>query len=262
MWFSPLESGNSLAAYFLFLHAGLVILVGLALAIPAALGKKEFFKSYSDRSNDKYEPLTNDGEEILRIVEMETGSHNLFWGLCTLGALLGGGAQLLCLLQLPAMASLVFYFSRVNKTLYMAASAIVLTVCGYFGLQPWPPASISVEWSPTAIFLAAHSAMLLVIGIVFLAGKTEGIYESQPLSKKFMSREFEILVATQLLGGGLGAVGAVCTNGAVNFCIVVAPAFLVIGVVHWIGIGDKNGAMSNFVVMALYGCAGLLPQVL
>jgi hypothetical protein len=112
MWSLPLEFGESLDAYFLLLHGSLAILVGLALTIPTALGKNGFLKSYYDRRKDMYEPLTTDGEDSLRIAEMELGSHNVFWGLCTLGAVLAGGdAQILCFLQLPAMASLVYYFS-------------------------------------------------------------------------------------------------------------------------------------------------------
>jgi hypothetical protein len=267
MWSLPLEFGESLDAYFLLLHASLVILVGLALTIPTALGKNGFMKSYYDRRKDMYEPLGTEGVESLRIAEMELGSHNLFWGICTLGAVLGAllageDAQILCFLQLPAMASLVFYFSRVNEMLCMAASAITFVVCGYLGLQPWPLPAISVVWSPTAIFLALHCLLVLPFAVIFITGKTDAMYEAQPCTRAFMNREREILIGTQLLGGCLGAAGAVCTNGAVTFCTVVAPAFFVTGGVHWIGSGDKKNAVNNFIVMVLYGCAGLLPRIL
>jgi hypothetical protein len=144
----------------------------------------------------------------------------------------------------------------------MTASTIAFVVCGYFGLQPWPLPAISVVWSPSAIFLALHFLLVLVFAVILLTGKTEGLYEAQPCTRAFMNREREILIGTQLLGGCLGAAGAVCTNGAVTFCTVVAPAFFVTGGVHWIGSGDKKNAVNNFIVMVLYGCAGLLPRIL
>jgi len=262
MWSLPLEF-ESLDAYFLLLHAGLVILVGLALTIPAALGKSGFLVCYHEKRKNMYEPLTTDGEETLRIVEMELGSHNLFWGVMSLASLLvGGDAQILCFLQLPAMALLVVYFSKVDETLCLVASTIAMVMCGYFGLQPWPLPAISVVWSPSAIFLAVHCVVVLLFAMILIMGKTDGLYDAQPLLKAFMNREREILMGTQLLGGGLAAVGAVCSNCAVNFCMVCAPVFFVTGCVHWIGAGDKQNAMNNFVVMVLYGCAGLLPRML
>lgn len=264
MWSVPLELGESLDGYFLLAHASLVIFTGLALTIPAVLGKNGFLTWYSGRSKERYDPLTTDGEEVFRIAEMELGSHNFVWGLGTLGALIVGcDPQLLCFLQLPAMVSLVFYFSKVNEKLCAVASAIALVICSYFGLQPWPLPAISVEWSPSAIFLALHSVLLILPAFVLFSGKTSGMYEgAQPLTKAFMTREREILIGVQLLGGGLGVVGAVCANGAANFCIIVTPVYFVTGYVHWIGSGEKQNAINNWVVMVLYGCAGILPRLL
>merc|ERR1712118_623438 len=107
-----------------------------------------------------------------------------------------------------------------------------------------------------------HSVMVLLVGTVFLTGKTASIYESQPHTKKFMNREREILMGTQLLGGALGGIGAVITNGPENYCLVLAPVWMVTGGVNWIGIGDKNDAISHWVVMLLSACFALVPRVL
>lgn len=260
MLFQPIEWTP--ASCVVTFQAGLTVLVGLILLVPSALGKKDgFYKSYYQKY-EKYEPLTDDGEDTLRIAEMEIGAHNLYWGVATVGALIaGGGAQIMCILQLAPMLAALFYFFKVNEKFCMIIScAFILAFC-YLGFLPTPTLP-SVVWQPAAVFLMLHSVLVLLTGTAFLTGKTESIYESQPLTKTFMNREREILMGTQLLGGALGGVGAVITNGPENFCLVLAPVFMVIGGVHWIGTGDKKNAVTNWVVMLIFECFALVPQVL
>merc|ERR1711904_682032 len=173
------------------------------------------------------------------------------------GALIaGGGAQIICILQLAPMLAVLFYFFKVNAKFCMIISCAFISAFCYLGFLPTPTLP-SLVWQPAAVFLVFHSALVLLAGIVYLTGKTASIYESNPHQKKWMNREREILMGTQLLGGALGGVGAIITNGPGNFCIVVAPVFMVTGGVHWIGSGDKKDAVANWVVMLLFACFAL-----
>eukprot|EP00747_Dinoflagellata_sp_TGD_P121476 gnl/TRDRNA2_/TRDRNA2_173434_c0_seq2.p1 gnl/TRDRNA2_/TRDRNA2_173434_c0~~gnl/TRDRNA2_/TRDRNA2_173434_c0_seq2.p1 ORF type:complete len:262 (-),score=34.62 gnl/TRDRNA2_/TRDRNA2_173434_c0_seq2:232-1017(-) len=260
MLFQPIEW--TAASYVVTFQAGLTVLVGLILLVPSALGKHDgFYKSYYQKY-EKYEPLTDEGEDALRMADMKIGSENLYWGISSLGALIaGGGAQIMCILQLAPMLTVLYYFFKVNEKFCMIIScAFILAFC-YLGFLSTPMLP-TVVWQPAAVFLMMHSVLVLLAGTVFLTGKTASIYESQPHTKKFMNREREILMGTQLLGGALGGVGAVITNGPENYCLVLAPVFMVTGGVHWIGSGDKKNAINNWVVMLLFACFALIPQLL
>jgi len=105
--------------------------------------------------------------------------------------------------------------------------------------------------------------MCLLAGILFLTGKTEGIYKSEPFKKKvFSCREREILLGTTLMGVAVASLGATITNGAANYCLLLTPGPLVNGIGHWIGAGDKKDAMLNWVFMLLFMCVGLCPRVI
>jgi hypothetical protein len=263
MSFQPVEW--SPAAYCVAVQAGLALLVALMLMVPTAFGSKTgFYKSYYQRRKDQtdYTPLTDETEETLRVAEMEIGSHNFYWSISLIAALVaGGGAQIVCVLQLPAMLALVVYFMKESAKGYtVASSTFALALC-YFGFLPTPPVP-SIVWQPAAVWVALHSVLVVLTAIPFLTGKTDALYEAQPLAKLFMNRDREILMGTQLLGGGLGGLAALITNAAENYCLVVAPAFIVTGAVHWVGAGDKKNAMTNWFVVLVFVSFGLFSRVL
>merc|ERR1712176_1158408 len=171
------------------------------LFVPTALGNKVgWYKAYYQKNAALYESLTEasaDSADILRALEIEIGGHLIFWGVSTVAVLMAGGeAQIMCILELVPMLLLILYFLRVNEKVYaIVSSTFVLAFC-YFGFLPTPTVP-SVAWQAAGIFTAFFSAMCLLAGILFLTGKTEDIYKSEPFKKKvFSCREREILVGT------------------------------------------------------------------
>jgi hypothetical protein len=234
------------------------------LFVPSALGKKDgWYKAYYQRNAALYERLTDESADSRPALEIEIGAHTIFWGICTIAALMaGGGAQIICILELAPMLALILYFFRVNEKVYaIVCSGFVLVFC-YFGFLPTPMAP-AVEWQAAGIFMALYSAMVLLTGICFLVGKTEDIYKSQPLTQTWCSsREREILLGTTLVGIAVASVGATIANVASNYCLLATPGPLVVGIGHWISTGDKKNAMTNWVFVLLFVCFGLFPRVM
>lgn len=284
MWFQPVEWTP--AAYAVVVYAGVLVLTGLVLLVPLALGKKHgYYKAYYEKN----EPVLGDeaeteqlrvlemeigdhlGDEAeteqLRVLEMEMGAHLIMWGWTVMGALVAGAdAQITCMFQVFAMLALIKYFFKVDHKLCVLGSLAFIVFFCYVGFVPMP-AWPSIAWQPAVIWLVFHQMMLLFVGIAFLTGTAEKMYESQPLTKEFMSkdgflvREREILLGTTCVGTVL-AETASCSNAAMNFCLLFGPCGIVVGGVHWIGSGDKKNAINVFVLSSIMFCFGLFPRVL
>merc|ERR1719331_2675848 len=133
------------------------------LFVPSALGKKDgWYTAYYQKNATLYEKFAEASADILPALEIEMGAHLTFWGVCTMAALMaGGGAQIICMLELAPMLALILYFSKVNEKVYaIVSSAFVLVFC-YFGFLPTPMAP-SVEWQAAGIFMALSSAITLL----------------------------------------------------------------------------------------------------
>merc|ERR1712137_1389186 len=98
--------------------------------------------------------------------------------------------------------------------------------------------------------------MIVPLTISFLFGKTEKVYESQPLTKEWINGtwERELLIGTTLVGLVVGHITAIITNGAQNYVLLCVPCFLVTGGTHWLSIADKEGAKVNFVTGHIIFC--------
>jgi hypothetical protein len=203
----------------------------------------------------------------LRVLEMEMGAHLILWGWTVMGALVAGAdAQITCICQVLPMLVLINYFFKLDYKLCAIGSLIFIMLFCYVGFAPmptWP----SVAWQPTVVWLVFHQVMILLVGIAFLTGSAEKMYEDQPCTKEFMSkdgslvREREILLGATLLGTGF-AESASLANAAMNFCLIFGPCGIVVGGVHWIGSGDKKNAINVFVVSSIMFCFGLFPRLL
>lgn len=262
MWFQPIEW--TAAACVVAFQGGMTVLVGLMLFVPSALGKKDgWYKAYYQKNAELYESLVGVSTDILPALEIEMGAHLFGWGTCTVAALMaGGGAQLICILEMAPMLALIFYFSRVNEKVYAIVSSAFVCVFLYFGFVPTPMVP-AVEWQAAGILTALFAVLLLLTGVCLLVGKTEDLYKSQPLTKLWCSsRDREILLGTTLVGMTVAHAGAIITNVASNYCLLVAPGFLVIGIGHWISTGDKTTAKTNWISMLLFLCFGLFPRVM
>jgi len=244
----------------------LLVVTGLVLLLPLAIGKKDgYYKAYYAKS----EPLLGDEVETeqLRVLEMEMGAHLIMWGWTVVGALVAGAnAQITCMFQAFAMLALINYFFKVDHKLCALGSLMFMVLFCYVGFMPMP-AWPSVAWQPAVIWLVFHQVICLLVGIALLTGNAEKLYEGQPLTKEFMSkggslvREREILLGATMVGM-VFAETASLANAAMNFCLVFAPSGIVVGAVHWIGSGDKKNAINVFIVSSITLCFGLFPRVL
>lgn len=264
MWFQPVEWTP--AAYAVVVYSGLLILTGLVLLVPLLFGKKDgYYKAYYEKN----EPLLGDEAETaqLRVLEMEMGAHLIMWGWTVMGALVAGAdAQFTCICQVFAMPALINYFFKVDHKLCAVGGLICVVLFCYVGFTPmltWP----SVAWQPAAIWLFFHQIIVLLVGIAFLNGTAEKMYESQPLTKEFMSkggslvREREILLGATLVGVALAEIASFA-NAAMNFCLMFGPSGIICGGVHWLGSGDKKNAINVFALSSIMFCFGLFPRVL
>lgn len=242
----------------------MTVLVGLMLFVPSGLGKKNgWYKAYYQKNAALYGSVAEISADILPALEIEMGAHLIMWGVCTLAALMaGGGAQIICILEVAPMLALILYFSTVDEKFYAIVSTACVFVLCYFGFLPTPVAP-SVEWKAAGIFTALYSLLVLLTGICFLVGKTEDLYKSQPLTRTWCtSREREILLGTTMVGIAVASVEATISNVASDYCLLAAPGPLVVGIGHWISTGDKKNAMTNWFCMLLFLCMGLLPRTM
>lgn len=262
MWFQPIEWTE--AACFVALQGCLTVSVGVMLFVPSALGKEDgWYKSCYLKNAAVYEQVAAASADTLPALEIEMGAHMIVWGICTMATLVGGGsAQILCILESVPMLALIVYFFRVNQKIFALTSLAFLLVSGYLGFLPSPMAP-SIEWQAASIFVILQAVLSLMVGICFLAGKTEDIYKSQPLTQTWCStREREILLGATLLGVAVAETGATLSNVASDFCLLASPGFLVTGIGHWISTGDKKNAMTSWVVMLVLLCLGIFPRVM
>jgi hypothetical protein len=268
MWFQPIEWTPAACA--VIVYSGLLVLTGLVLLVPLALGKKNgYYKAYYEKNEPLLEAEVGAQAETekLRVLEMEIGAHLIMWGWTVMAALVAGAdAQIICICQIFAMLALISYFFKVDHKLCALGGFIFIVLFSYVGFMPmptWP----SVAWQPAGIWLVFHQVMLLLLGVMFLTGNAEKHYESYPSTKEFMFKggsvvhEREILLGAALIGTVL-AETASFANAAMNFCLIFAPSGIVMGGVHWFGLGDKKNAINVFVLSSIMFCFGLFPRLL
>jgi len=265
MWFlQPIDL--TAAAYLAAAYAGLLLLMGLALVVPQALGSRDgFYKRYNG------EPLLpNEGTvDWFRVLEMEIGAHIIVWGWFVAAALAAGGdAQTICICQTIPMLFLVFYFCKVDAKVCAVAGFVFLMMLCYFGFVPMP-ASPSIPGTLAPIWALFHSVMVLLFASMLVAGKTEKIYEDQPQTKQMMSAgvgtpvyERELLLGITLLGLGFADIPAAITGAAMNFCVIAGPSLCVTGGVHYAIQGDKKNGKTNFAFSVVFVCIGFVAHAI
>jgi len=267
MWvLQPIEW--TAAAYLVAAYAGLLLLIGLALVVPLALGNRDgFYKRYRGESL-----LPEEGTvDWFRVLEMETGAHIIIWGWFVAASLAAGGdAQTICICQIIPMLFLVRYFCKVDEKVCAVAGFVFLMMLCYFGFVP-VPAPPSIEGKLAPIWVLFNSVMLLLIASMLVTGKTEKMYEDQPggSAKRMMSvgagtpvYERELLTGITLLGMGFADISAAITGAAMNFCVMAGPSGFVIGVVHYAIQGDKKNGKTNFAVSVFFTCIGFVAHAI
>jgi len=265
MWvLQPIEW--TAAAYLVAAYAGLLLLIGLALVVPLALGNRDgFYKRYRGESL-----LPEEGTvDWFRVLEMETGAHIIIWGWFVAASLAAGGdAQTICICQSIPMLCLVSYFCKVGEKVCAVAGFVFLMMMCYFGFVPMPaPPSIAGTLAP--IWVLFHSVLVLLFASMLVAGKTEKIYEDQPQTKQMMSAgvgtpvyERELLWGITLLGLGFADIPAAITGAAMNFCVIAGPSLFVTGGVHYAIQGDKKNGKTNFAFSVAFVCIGFVAHAI
>jgi hypothetical protein len=194
----------------------------------------------------KFEPHT---EKISsRQYEICLGGHLAHWGFGMLGALIAGGAQVMCILQLPPMLACTYYHYAAGGKQNVVVNCVIMVVLACCGFMTMPVVQ-AIEWTPAACFETFQASLMVLIGLVFLSGKTEAYYESSPHIKPIMSRHAELQLGGVLIGMGAGLIGAVMAGGARDMCILQLPGLAVCTYTHY-ALGGKKDVIINSIFMA------------
>jgi hypothetical protein len=242
----------------------ITIAVGLMLFVPMALGQADgWYKAYHQKKAALNENLIESPPDYLQKLELEMGSHICLWGMATMALLMAGGdAQIICILEMAPMLALVVYFFRCDEKVYTSISSAFVGAFFYFGVLTSPNAP-SVEFDGADILVVVHTLLCLPFAILYLIGKTEELSKANPEAASWFSanREREILMGTTLVGLAVASIGAIMTNVAGNYCILVWPAPLLGGIGHWITMKMKE-AMPGIVFAVLFLGVGILTHVM
>merc|ERR1711907_865277 len=194
----------------------------------------------------KFEPHTK--EISSRQYELLTGGCLLGWGLGMMGALIAGGSQVMCILQLiPMLAATYYHYVSRGKT-NVVVNAVFIAAAAYFGFVPLPEVKCP-EWTSAAILMAAYAGLIVMTAVLFLVGTVEKIYENEPHTKAIMSRRGELQAGASMLGLGVGICAATITGGAEDMCILYLPGVIACTVHHYIGGATKNVIVNLFLMM-------------
>jgi len=221
------------AACFLAFQASL----GVLTAVSFLLGQADAIY--------KHEPHTK--EISSRPYEMVLGGCLLGWALSSVGALIAGGAQLMCMIQLiPMLAATYYHYVSAGFGSCVGVNAIVIVAFAYFGLGPLPEVE-SIEWTPAAILMATYGFLLAITGSLLIVGKADKIYEQEPHTKAIMSRRGELQAGSCMLGWGVGVWGATIAGGAQAMCALYLPGMIACTVHHY-----KYGAAKNVITNVVF----------
>merc|ERR1712194_23476 len=144
-----------------------------------------------------------------------------------MGALIAGGAQLMCIIQLIPMISATYYhYVSADFGSCVGVNAIMMVALAYFGFYVPLPEIEAIEWTPAAILMAIYGGLIALTGVLLIAGKADKIYEQEPHTKAIMSRRGELQAGSCMLGWGAGVWGATIAGGAQAMCGLYLPGMI------------------------------------
>jgi hypothetical protein len=198
----------------------------------------------------KFEPHTK--QISSREYEWIIGGCLLGWGLSMMGALIAGGSQVMCILQLiPMLAATYYHYVSRGKT-NVVVNAVFMAAAVYFGFVPLPEVKCP-EWTSAAILMVVYAGLIVITAVLFLVGKAGKIYENEPHTKAIMSRRGELQSGACMLGFGVAIFAATIAGGAQDMCILYLPGIIACTVHHYIGGGTKNVIVNlAFMMPAAY----------
>jgi hypothetical protein len=229
----------------------------LAEAVGFVTGKSEWI--YKSKM---YMKECRDGASDVRVWEISIGGHLMHWTLCAAGALFSGGAQLMSIVMFIPMAICTYYHWVASDNKQNAiGNCVFMAILAYLGFVPMPVVhSISIQWTPAAIFVTVQSVLILLAGLTMLLAP-DNLYKDQPFMKGIASRHFDILHGACLIGAFLGIVFSVVAGGAALVCLMELPALCCTCYVHYVNSlhvpAGKNTLILTDVIMVLLLICGL-----
>jgi len=219
------------AACFLAFQTSMMVLTALTLL--------------SGKTDDlyKYEPHTKNISS--RSYEICLAGTLLGWGAGMTGALVAGGAQVMCILQLPPMLAATYYHYAGGGKMNMIVNGVFMAAFACLGFVPLPTFQ-SFEWTPAACFLTFQTTLILLTVLTLFTGKTDDFYKFAPHVKEIMSRHGELQIGSCLLGWAAGNLGALVVGGAQDMCILELPPLLICTYHHLLS--WSTGGMCNTIV--------------
>lgn len=204
------------AAFFVAFQAFLMAMTGLTLVAGMSDG---FFKN--EPHTEKI-PLP----QHKRAFEMGLGGVLMYWGAGMTAALLAGGAELMCRVNLVPMLVCTYYHYAAGAMVNVKTNCMLMLPIAYFGFGQALTIQ-SIEWTPDVCLLVFQASLTLVFALVFLA-VPDAVYKSKPHLKELFGtcREGELLNVGILSGLGASMIGAVLAGGAQNMCILQLPGLL------------------------------------
>jgi len=161
-----------------------------------------------------------------RAFEMGLGGVLMHWGAGMTAALLAGGAELMCRVNLVPMLVCTYYHYAAGGMVNVKTNCMLMLPIAYFGFGQALTIQ-SIEWTPDVCLLVFQASLTLVFALVFLA-VPDAVYKSKPHLKELFGtcREGELLNVGILSGLGASMIGAVLAGGAQNMCILQLPGLL------------------------------------
>jgi len=198
----------------------------------------------------KFEPHTK--EISSRAYELVCGGCLLGWGLGMVGALIAGGSQVMCILQLLPMLAATYYHYVCDGKTNVLVNLVMMVFLAYFGFAPLPEVK-AMEWTSVSILMATYGGLTASTGLQLFLGNTSSLYEFEPHTKAIMSRRGEMQAGACLLGWGVGIWGATIAGGAQDMCVLYLPGMFACSFYHYREGGTKN-VMVNvaFMMLAAY----------
>merc|ERR1719335_1348932 len=208
----------------------------------------------------KNEPHTEKlpSPEYKRAFEIGAGGALLHWAGGMTAALLAGGAQVMCIVNLAGMLLCTYYHYAAGGMANVKTNLVLVILMLYFGFGQALTMQSSTEWTSADRFLAFQATLCVLCSLAFLA-KPDAMYDSHPHLKLLLGggrlgELFEAGILT-LMGGGI--VGAVMAGGAQDMCILQLPGLFSCTYGHYV-MGSKRDVAVNsifIVILAYFGLA-------
>jgi len=203
----------------------------------------------------KVEPHTQKVFKSRRVYELSHGSHILTWSLCMVGGLVAG-AQVTCILLLPAMLVWTCYHYSAGGIPHAVLNFALTVALAYVGFVPFPTVP-PLEWTPAAIYAIILTLLTVLAALpALMGGKTaDAEYEKKPYLKeqfcddserllgddddsgekvKSYRRARELAWGAHLLGAGCCMAAAIISGGAQDLCLLMVLPTITNGYCHWL----------------------------